>query len=126
MTPMGVAVDQFGNLIIAETGAHRIRQVSADGRIRTIVGTGVAGEGPELLPATQTQLRAPRGVCLDRLGNLYVVDTLNHRVLLAPPAGVVTTAAGNGVPGAGGDGGPARFAQLNQPSACALDSAGDL
>ena len=53
MNPVGVAMDQFGNLLIAEMGAHRIRQVSADGRIRTIVGTGVAGLGPELLPPVQ-------------------------------------------------------------------------
>jgi uncharacterized protein (TIGR03437 family) len=126
MTPMGVGVDPFGNLLIVETGAHRIREVAADGRIRTIVGTGVAGMGPESLPPTQTQLRAPRGVCLDRAGNLYVVDTANHRVLRVPPAGVVTTAAGNGAPGAAGDGGSARLAQLNQPSACTVDTAGDL
>ena len=37
MTPTSVAVDQFGNLLIVETGAHRVRQVAADGRIRTIV-----------------------------------------------------------------------------------------
>jgi uncharacterized protein (TIGR03437 family) len=57
---------------------------------------------------------------------LYVVDTANHRVLAVPPGGVVYTAAGNGAPGAGGDGGPGRLAQLNQPSACTLDSAGNL
>jgi len=126
MNPMGVALDRFGNLLIAETGAHRIRQISTGGRISTIVGTGVAGVGPELLPPTQTQLRGPRGLCLDRAGNLYVVDTANHRVLLVPSGGVVATAAGNGAPGSAGDGGVARLAQLNQPSACAADSFGNL
>jgi len=126
MNPMGVAVDQFGNLLIAEMGAHRIREVSTGGRIYTIVGTGVAGLGPESMPAIETQLRAPRGLCLDRTGALYVVDTANHRVLRVPPGGLVTTAAGNGASGAGGDGGPARLAQLNQPTACTLDSAGNL
>jgi uncharacterized protein (TIGR03437 family) len=125
-TPAGVAVDQFGNLLIAETDANRIRQVAADGRIRTVVGTGTAGLGADAMPPTLTQLRVPRGVCLDRQGNLYVADTGNHRVLLVPLAGVVTTAAGNGAPGAAGDGGPAQFAQLNQPTACAVDSAGNL
>ena len=125
-SPMGVAVDQYGNLLIAETGAHRIRQVSTGGRIYTIMGTGVAGVGPESMPATETQLRAPRGLCLDRAGTLYVADTANHRVLQSPQGGVVTTAAGNGAPGAGGDGGPARLAQLNQPGACTVDSAGNL
>jgi uncharacterized protein (TIGR03437 family) len=126
MNPMGVAVDQSGNLLIAETGAHRIRQVAADGNIYTIVGTGVAGLGPSLLAPAQTQLRGPRGLCLDRAGDLYVVDTGNHRVLVVPPGGLVSTAAGNGAPGAAGDGGPAPLAQLNQPGACAADSAGNL
>jgi len=124
-SPMGVAVDQFGDLLIAETLAQRIREVSTGGRIYTIM-TGVTDTGTEPMAPAKTQLRYPRGVCLDRAGNLYVVDTANHRVLLAPPGGVVTTAAGNGVPGSGGDGGPAPLAQLNQPSACTLDSAGDL
>ena len=55
-----------------------------------------------------------------------MVDTANHRVLQAAPQALVVTAAGNGAPGDAGDGGPARLAQLNQPSACALDSAGNL
>ena len=124
--PQGVVVDQAGNVIIAETEDQRIRQVSADGKIRTIMGTGAAGVGPENVPPSQTLLRGPRGLCMDRAGNLYVADTANHRVLKAPPGGVVTTAAGNGAPGFAGDGGPARLAQLTQPNACALDSFGDL
>jgi uncharacterized protein (TIGR03437 family) len=126
MTPTAVAIDPFGNLLIVETGANRIRAVAAGGLIRTIAGTGVAGLGPDSLPATQTQLRAPQGVCLDHSGNLYIVDTGNSRVLLAPPQGLVTTVAGNGATGAAGDGGRAPFAQLNKPTACAADSAGDL
>jgi uncharacterized protein (TIGR03437 family) len=126
LTPTGVAVDQFGNLLIVETDAHRIREITADGRIRTIVGTGEAGMSPETLPPTETQLHGPRGLCLDSAGNLFVVDTLNHRVLQVPPEGTVVTAAGNGAAGEGGDGGAARLAQLNQPSACAVDTAGDL
>jgi uncharacterized protein (TIGR03437 family) len=57
---------------------------------------------------------------------LFVVDTFNHRVLQAAPLPLVATTAGNGSRGNAGDGGPARLAQLNQPSACALDSAGNL
>jgi uncharacterized protein (TIGR03437 family) len=126
ITPTGVAVDRFDNLLIVETGANRIREVAADGRIRTIAGTGTAGLGPDGLPPTQTQLRAPRGLCLDTNGNVYVVDTGNHRVLFVPSNGTVDTAAGNGAPGWAGDAGPAPLAQLNQPTACATDSEGDL
>jgi uncharacterized protein (TIGR03437 family) len=57
---------------------------------------------------------------------LFVVDTFNHRVLQAAPQALVVTAAGNGTAGDAGDGGPARLAELNKPSACARDSAGNL
>ena len=124
--PAAVAVDQSGNLLIVESQANRIRAVGADGLIRTVAGTGVAGLGPDSLPATQTQLRWPQGLCLDRSGNLYIADTGNSRILLAPPGGSVTTAAGNGARGFSGDGGPAPIAQLNQPAACAVDSGGNL
>jgi uncharacterized protein (TIGR03437 family) len=71
-------------------------------------------------------LRAPRGVCVDRAGTLYIVDTGNHRVLRVLPGGATQTAAGNGSPGDAGDGGAAALAQLNMPSACTIDTAGNL
>ncbi len=125
-SPMGVALDPAGNLLIAETLSHRIRKVTPGGVVGTAAGTGVEGMGPELLPPAETPLSGPRGMCLDRAGALYIVDTGNHRVLRVPAGGVVETAAGNGAAGNAGDGSKARLAQLNQPSACALDSAGDL
>jgi trimeric autotransporter adhesin len=125
-TPMGVAVDSNGNVAIADSYNHRIRQVGTAGGIATIVGTGTSGMGQDSMPALQTPLRAPRGVCFDRSGLLYIADTANHRILRLTRAGLVETAAGNGSAGASGDGGPARYAQLNQPAACALDSAGYL
>ena len=125
-SPMGVAVDPSGNVTIADTYNHRICQVSADRRVRTVAGTGSSGSGADGAPPLATALRGPRAVCLDRAANLYIVDTSNHRVLRLPPGGVVQTVAGNGSPGAAGDGGPAPLAQLNQPSGCALDSYGNL
>jgi uncharacterized protein (TIGR03437 family) len=124
--PRGIAVDAFGNVIIADTDNHRVRQVGPDGRIRTLIGTGAAGMGPEGLPGAQTPLHGPKAVCVDHAGTLYVVDTSNHRVLRAALGGAIVTAAGNGSPGDAGDGGLGRLAQLNQPSACALDTAGNL
>jgi uncharacterized protein (TIGR03437 family) len=125
-TPMGVALDAAGDILIADTNNQRIRQVTADGHIHNLVGSGVEGVGPEGLPPAQTALNGPRGVCTGRGGTLFVADTANHRVLQAAPQALVVTAAGNGAPGDAGDGGQARLAQLNQPSACALDSAGNL
>ncbi|MGB7720244.1 MAG: hypothetical protein WBL65_10115 [Bryobacteraceae bacterium] len=129
-SPMGIALDAAGDILIADTNNHRIRQVAADGRIHNLVGTGVAGVGAEGLPPAQTQLNLPSGVCTGRGGTLFVVDTFNNRVLQAAPQPLVVNAAGNasGIPGAdyAGDGGSARLAHLNRPSACALDSAGNL
>jgi uncharacterized protein (TIGR03437 family) len=125
-TPMGVAVDPSGMVYVADTDNHRIRAVSANGYISTVAGTGNPGTGAEGQPWLLTPLRGPRGVCIDRAGALYIVDTGNHRVLRAAPGASMATAAGNGSPGYTGDGGQGRLAQLNQPGACALDTAGDL
>jgi uncharacterized protein (TIGR03437 family) len=125
-TPMGVAVDPSGNVVIADTGNHRIRQVGTDGQIRSLVGIGTSGSGAEGLPPDQMPLNGPQGVCIDHTGVMFVVDTSNHRVLHASPGFPVFTAAGNGAPGDAGDGGEGRLAQLKMPSACALNSAGDL
>ena len=125
-SPMGVAMAPSGIVYIADTYNHRIRAVSADGTIATVAGTGVSGTGAENQPWTATALRGPRGVCVDHQGALYIVDTSNHRVLRASPGALMATAAGNGSPGDAGDGGSARLAQLNQPGACAVDTAGNL
>jgi uncharacterized protein (TIGR03437 family) len=124
--PMGVTTDPFGGVFLADTNNHRIRALGRDGGIQTTVGTGFPGVGQEGLPGVQTLLHAPQAVCTDRAGVLYVVDTGNHRVLRATAGTLLITAAGNGSPGAAGDGGPARLAQLNSPTSCALNTAGTL
>ena len=125
-SPFGVAVDPFGNILIADSYNHRIRQVAADRKIRTVAGVGTGGNGLEGFSPLATMLRGPRGVCTDRGNNLYIADTANHRMLRVPPGGTVQIVAGNGSAGDGGDGGVARLAQLNQPMACQLDSWGNL
>ena len=125
-TPMGVAMDSSGNVLVADTYNHRVLLVTPARAIRTVAGTGTGGASPEGTAPLVAQLRGPRAVCADRTGNLYIVDTSNHRVLRLPPGGTLQTAAGNGSRGSAGDDGAARFAQLNTPSACATDSAGNL
>jgi sugar lactone lactonase YvrE len=97
--------------------------VTSDGRIRTIEGTGSSGYGAVGAMPFTVALRGPGGICTDRTGTLYVVDSSNHRVLRIPVSGVVQKVAGNGSPG---DGGQANLAQLNQPAACQVDSYGNL
>ena len=125
-SPMGVAADVYGDVYIADTYNHRIREVASAGRISTFAGTGTGGQGADNLLPGQTELRGPRSVCIGITGTIYIVDSSNHRVLGILPGGYAATVAGNGTPGLGGDGGPARTAELNQPGACAVDSAGNL
>ncbi len=125
-SPMGVALDSSGNVLVADTYNHRVLLVTPAHAIRPVAGTGTGGASPEGTAPLVAQLRGPRAVCADRTGSLYIVDTSNHRVLRLPPGGTLQTAAGNGSPGSAGDGGAARFAQLDTPSACATDSAGNL
>ena len=85
--PSGVAVDKAGNLYIADTGNHRIRQIDTTGIIRTIAGTGEPGYGGDGGPAAEAQLASPFALAVDGSGNLYVADLGNYRirVLTRPP-----------------------------------------
>ena len=72
-------------------------------------------------------MNKPQGIAIDNAGNLFVSDTLNHRVRkIDAGTGLITTVAGNGHPGHSGDGGKAAGAQLNFPLGLAVDSAGNL
>jgi len=92
-------------------------------RITTVAGSDLAGDGGSALAA---QISQPEGMVLDPAGNLYIADAANHRVRKVNPAGIISTVAGNGHPGFGGDNGPASASQLNQPYDLALDAAGNL
>jgi trimeric autotransporter adhesin len=130
--PRGVALDGIGDLLVADSGNHRIRKVAAStGVIETVVGSGTPGFGGDNGPATAAQLCWPSGLAIDAAGNLYIADQTNRRVRKVSAAtGEVTTIAGTGTEpdwGAfGGDGGAATWAQLYRPSSVAKDAAGNL
>jgi sugar lactone lactonase YvrE len=121
----GVVVDGAGNLFIAD-GNNRIRKVTAAGIITTVAGTGILGFSGDGGPATSAQLSFPYGVAVDGAGNLFIADTGNNRIRRVTAAGIITTVAGNGVPGYSGDGGPATSAQVPDPLGVAVDGAGNL
>lgn len=130
--PHDVAVDGVGNLYIADNGNSRIRKVTPDGTITTVVGTGGLGYNGDNIPGINAELNQPFGVAVDGSGNLYIADSYNHRIRKVTPDGTITTIAGNGIcqsPYAScysGDGGPATSAQLSAPYAVAVDGADNL
>jgi sugar lactone lactonase YvrE len=84
---------------------------------------GFSGDGG---PASSAQLYHPRAVAFDGQGNTYIADTLNQRIRRIDAGGTITSVAGNGTEGFGGDGGPATGAAMSQPHGVAVDAAGDL
>ncbi|MBZ5623596.1 MAG: IPT/TIG domain-containing protein [Acidobacteriia bacterium] len=125
-TPLGIALDSAGNLYVADCRNQRVRRVSASGSITTIAGNGMPGYAGDGGPATQAGLSCPHGVAVDSDGSLYIGDTENNRVRRVGPDGVISTNAGTGAQGFGGDGGPAAKAQLYAPTSLALDASGNL
>ena len=75
-----VAVDQTGNLYIADEISHRIRWVDTSGIIRTFAGTGASGFSGDGGPATAARIRGPRGVAVDPQGRVLIGDTGNHAI----------------------------------------------
>jgi hypothetical protein len=91
--PQGIAVAGDGSLLIAETGAHRIRRVAPDGTISTVAGNGTAGFSGDGQPAGAGQLRAPESIAVDVEGAVLIADTGNGRLRRVAPDGTMATLA---------------------------------
>lgn len=123
--PTGVALDNSGNIYIADSLNHCIRKVSTEGLISTIAGNGSIGLSGDGGLATSAQLNTPSGVALDNSGNVYVADQNNNRIRKINTSGIISTVAGISS-GYAGDGYDATFALINGPYGIALDSSGNL
>jgi molecular chaperone DnaK len=125
--PAGAAVDSQGNAYVADSQNDRVIRVDPDGNATTIAGTlDTAGSSGDGGPSTAALLDTPFDVAVDADGNIFIADSRNHRVRRVDPGGTITTVAGTGSAGNGGDGGPAIGAQLNGPKAVAVDASGNL
>jgi len=124
--PVDVSADRSGNLFIADQFNNRIRKIAPDGTITTVAGTGVAGFSGDNGPAVDAQINTPTGVFADTSGNIYIADVGNQRIRKVNQAGIITTIAGNGNKGYGGDGGPAVDASFYNAVRVAVDPSGNV
>ncbi len=90
--PYNVAVDEEGNVYVADTNNHRIRKITSAGETTTLAG-GTQGDANGT--GGDAQFNYPYGVTVGADGNIYVADTHNHQVRKITPQGVVTTFAGS-------------------------------
>ncbi len=121
-SPLSVAMDQAGNMYVADYGNNLIRRISAGGLVTTLAGTGATGADDG--NGSQATFDLPEGVAADRAGNLYVADNGNNLIRKITPAGVVSTLAGSGEVGSANGAGSA--ASFNSPFGLAVDGAGNV
>ncbi|MEW6731972.1 MAG: Ig-like domain-containing protein [Acidobacteriota bacterium] len=126
-TPTMVVKDRAENMIIADAENNLVRRVDSTGTITTLAGNGQAGFSGDGRLAIEASLNQPTSMAMDEKGNIFIADTLNQRIRRIDAASqIITTVAGNGRQGFGGDNGPAINASLNSPSSVAVDKVGNL
>jgi uncharacterized protein (TIGR03437 family) len=129
----GLAVDARGRLHFVNHGRPTIQtnwrpgilRVS-ENRVQVLAGSQSLGYGGDGGPAVFATLSPAQGLAVDASGNVYFCDTGNHRVRRIDSSGMISTVAGDGTAGFGGDGGSAVRARVNSPSGIAVDGAGNV
>jgi uncharacterized protein (TIGR03437 family) len=136
--PCGIAVDSAGNIYIADQANNRIRKISSppsSGNISTVAGDGTEGFTGDGAAATAAEINLPCGIAVDPAGDIIFSQTdangtTASAIREVSGGNISTLAGGNSTtplgPGYTGDGGPAINAEVNNPLAIALDSAGNI
>jgi len=124
--PLGLVVDGSGNVYFSDSLNYRVRKITTAGVISTVAGNGSAVSSGDGGSAKNAGLRRPYGLTFDNAGNLYIAESLGHRVRKVTPAGIISTVAGTGTLGYSGDDGPATAAALYEPTGVAFDAAQNL
>ena len=126
--PIEIISDAAGDIFFSDWDYDVVREINhATGIITTVAGNGTWGYSGDGGPAIDAELYLPGQVAVDAAGDVFIPDYYNSRVREVNHAtGVITTVAGNGGFGFGGDGGPATAAELDAPEALGFDAAGNL
>jgi len=126
--PSHIVGDAAGNIYFTDSGFNRVRKLTPDGLVTTVVGTGEQGFAGDGGLARLAKLNGPTGLAFDAAGDLYISDSSNCRIRRVDTAGFISTFAGNGQCGHSGDNGPALSAGLGGGAAggLAFDSRGNL
>lgn len=131
-TPMGVCVDEIGNIYIADTQNNKVRRVNTMGVIDSIAGSGIFGYDGDEKRAVKCSFGFPMGVCTETVDKekkkvrVYIADTRNNKIRMVNEYGIIRTYCGSGRFGYSGDNGPAEKADLAWPASINLDKDGNL
>lgn len=124
--PFGIAFDSEGNAYICEHKGEKITKLDTHGTASRFAGTGTASYSGDGGPADAAALHDPHGVQISAAGRMYIADTLNNRIREVDlKSGIVSTLAGTGEKGFGGDDGPAAQAKFDGTFGIALNSSGN-
>lgn len=123
-SPTYLKIGHQGNLYFSDITNDTVSKIDSSGNYQLVAGTGTPGFSGDGGAATLCQLNNPSGLAFDRMGNTYIAS--NNRIRKIDSTGIITTFAGTGVQGNGGDGGPAISCQFDGPSDIASDSRGNL
>ncbi len=114
-------------MYILERGGNALRVVDANGKIRTVAGTGKKGFSGDGGDALKAELGDPKHIFVDRDGDVLIADTDNHAIRkYSPKDGKITRVAGTGKVGSDGLNGPPDKVQLSQPHGVYVDGAGTI
>ena len=119
-SPYGVVINESGTLFVADGENHKIRKITSSGLVTTFAGSSAAFADGQGLNA---KFETPNSIAIDRVGNLYVFDLINHKIRKISTTGNVTTVAGSTLGFADGQGTQAQFANAG---ALTVDSAGNI
>jgi DNA-binding beta-propeller fold protein YncE len=109
-------------LYVTDLDNRRIRVIDMKtGIVDLVAGNGKAGIPADGADAKTAPLVDPRACCVDRKGNVYILERGGHALRVVDPQGKIRTVAGTGKPGNTGDGGDARKATLNGPKHLCVD-----